>query len=417
MNVLSSCLASMMVFLQVSVAVAAPGDEALDELLRSLADGGAIPKVVEGDVGHAAAARITPFGNDDESLTALATIARRGGAAEHLSAALVSVLADRGSTVARATVLLADLPLYVIPKQVPESAIDAAVELARSGPEVAVEGQAEAGATLVGLWGSPDVVRTLLSELVEAGSPQLALRVVTPITSNQSAKPLDWVDMVAALDPTSGTAPAPWTTQLGLVLRDLVLRDTAAADRLADVSASNTGPSGALLRALGGSPLDDADRFERARQLVLIYLEAAKTGEVPTADAVAAIGAGTDLLLAEVALALPTLTAPTNPALVRIAAVRALERVGYRDAPTIDLLIKLLDDADPTVGIAAFEVLRLKSGQTSYTQRKSLWERWRARTTLPESPPDGLEVWLDLQRQLEAQTRRERLTNTNTGRS
>lgn len=376
------------------------GGPQLDELLRRMEQGASPPPAVSPDVGRAAAARITPHA-DEPLLERCILLARLARQEQALTPVLLDVIAARGPGAGRATVTLVargdDLP-----REVPAALIDTLAELTASDDDPVAVSAAE----LIGRWGSPGVVSDLLDACAAAGAagaPRVRA-LIAGVAANHQASAARWIETIAAR--TSGDEP--WLDALGAFVRDLAARDVEAAEHVVQSARSGSlGPGAVFLRGLGGVGLDDRERFEAARSVLTEYLVAAAEdpGALPAATAAAAVHAAADLLLAELPPLVPALVLAPRPRALRVAAIQALARVGYRDQPTIDLLIPLLADPDREVAAAAHDVLKLKTGQRM-AGRETLWLRWRDGARLPDAPPGGRDAWLAEQREIQVAGRR-----------
>lgn len=372
----------------------------VEEVLRRIEEG-APPEHVSRELGRAAVERVRPD-IDAQTLDGLAHIARAGDAQALLAERLVGILAQSGPAAERAVCLLAGLPAEDLPPAWPADVpLYPLVDLATGEDEAA----ALAAAGLVGRWAAPQDVTALLDAWVEEQQDRArALLAVLP--ENRRATPAEWIHAIAErwYPPTTS-----WLVDLSAAARQLALRDVAAADAaLEKAGMGSFGPAGATLRAVGGVPLDDPERWDRARSLIGGIIEAAahEAAAVEPTILEAAIRAATDLYLPELPPSLPSFVLPNYPTGARVAAIEALKTLTYRSGPTIDVLIDLLDDSDGLVASTAGEVLRAKSGKRM-PGRKPLWERWRASVELPDGPPgESAEAWLEKIRVSQASVRR-----------
>lgn len=373
----------------------------LDDVLTALADGEPLPPVVSTDLGREAAERITPS-TDLEDLEQLAGLARAGQAWAPLARALLPVVAGDEGTSNRALELLGEVPAQALPPTAPPAVIERLVSVS-----VHDEPGALVAARLLGRWAPPDVAGALLETWAADGDERAGV-LVGQLAANRRGEPCEWIAVIAALP----AVDVPWGEPLAQLARELGRRSLPAADAVLEaVEAGDHGPGAALLRAVGCVPLDDPARWERAREVVAAHLAPHVDPDEPLGpELAAAVRAATDLLLDDLPPLLPALARDPRPA-VRVAAVQALLPLGRRDAPTIGLLIELLDDPDGVVAAAAFRVLSKKSGER-FPARKALWERWRDRADLPTPGADAdLGEWLDELRRAEGLRRRAKRTN------
>lgn len=327
------------------------------------------------DVAREAAEAI-PSGTSAEDLEELAAIARAGGALPELGLGLARVIEDGGFL--RNVAILQLSRLAERPTLSPQglrTVLDAGLE---EDDEVAL-----AAAAVAFPQASPADAVELITEWYVA---DLSARVTAGLPLLRSVRePLEVTRSLVELG-----LPAIYGTPLAELLRGLAQDPTVADHLLEVVSSGAAGPQGAYLRALGGVSLADEARWHRASELVVSFLVAADEDMASEAAApdvlAAAVGAGADLFVPELLRYLPQLAAPGPRPDVRIAALEAVAKVGYRDGPTIDLLIDLLEDPDREVAIQAHATLVRKSGYRA-AHRKELWTTWRKRLTLPDAPP------------------------------
>lgn len=356
---------------------------------------GAPPLAVSPQVAREAAERIVPGLTDDEELGPLARVARAGApeaAARRLAAVLEQGAAGVGAAareLAACEPALRDAALAPVLARAPALLRDTLTRLAFTPDEDAA---AAAGAA------------RLLAPLLEPRAVASALEV-------WAAEPAGRACVLAALEEVARAPARPRELLRALALEvealpgaegalgaafAALLADPAAAAEALELLASETyGPEGCLLRGLPGlSP----DLWPEATAVLERLLEGAgERGEglEPALLASALLGAA-DLRLPaahELALALSRPEARAAE-VVRAAAVEALARVGYRDAPTLAHLIALLGDRAASVRRAAHAALLRKAGRRDMPARVEIWRAWWRRLLdegLPEEPPSSLE--------------------------
>lgn len=350
------------------------------------------------DVAREAVSAITPD-LPPEELIELVAIARLGEEPDELWTALVPVVVGRGASSREAVVALTQLATRTLrpgerpPPALPPEALEVGAELAREDEEDRV---AEAAAILVLPRSTPDDAAALLDAWTHAG----AARRVTALLGalHRINDPAAIVRHLVARD-----LDAAFARPLADALKRLA-RDPATADELLQaVSSGVLGPEAAHLRALGGVSLSDEERWQRASELVLgvIYAVEQDLAAVPVDETAAAVEAAAELYLPQLLPLLPHLALHGRGTAVRVAALEAIGRVGYRDAPTIDLLIGLLEDRDGPVARAAYGAL-VKRSRYRAEHRKEHWVVWRATVTLPDEPPQSDEERMTEQRRLRA---------------
>ncbi|MCO5165363.1 MAG: hypothetical protein M9894_03220 [Planctomycetes bacterium] len=350
------------------------------------------------DVAREAIAAITPDLVPEE-FAELVAIGRLGEDPDELWRALVPIVVARSESSREAVVALAGLATRQLrpgeppPPVLPAEALEVGQALAREDEEDRV---AEAAAILVLPRSTPDDAAWLLEAWVAQG----AARRVTALLGalHRVSDPAAIVRHLLAAD-----LGADFARPLADALKRLA-RDPATADELMEaVSSGAVGPRAAHLRALGGVSLADEERWQRASELVHAFIYAVEddAAAVPADETAAAVEAGADLLLPRLLPLLPHLALHGRSTAVRVAALEATGRVGYRDAPTIDLLIGLLEDPDGEVARAAYGAL-LKRSRYRAEHRKEHWVLWRAGVTLPSEPPQSDEERMAEQRRLRA---------------
>lgn len=372
-----------------------------DQGLEVLEKGGA-PTEVSRAAGREAVSRIEPSMTEDALLRRLVFLARQGKAEAELTQALVTLVEGEGACTAVAL-----------------------GELAQSRPA----DLDRVSATL-----SPRTVGLLVDLLAEADDPtafgalELLARVVEPAAlivlldtwSEEEADRPRALRLIGLLERAKGPAELfqavarmrlsqPLWGPAGDALRALVKRDPATADlALMLAERAEYGAGAIVIRSLGGLWLDDAERLTKAFGVLdLLVTEVQDDLQALTPDlTTAAVETAADLLMPSVVPLLPSLAlhGPSSP--LRAAAIRAMGKLCYRDAPTVDLLIKLLEDADAGVATAAYETLRAKSGQRTLPMRKDMWDRWRASADLPAEPPTPDAERLDAERALRGKSQR-----------
>lgn len=369
----------------------------VDEALEVLARGEALEGRVPEEVAREAAARIGAFTREPE-LDALARVALAGAARVELGRALCDVVRGQGPGDLEAARCLARLP---------EADRDAVLAAApadlpgwlRTRVEACADEDASAAAEVAGAvevfarTARPDELALALQAWAD-GAPAWRARVLLEHVG-VARQPASVLALLAEIDvPTHLAGP------LGEALAALVSRDEgAAALALEQVALGRWGAGGALLRSLGAVTVE---RQEAASALVVEALAALDLASEDVDDDVvsAVVTAAGELLVWQVVPALPALAADRARATrVRCAAVHALAHVGYRDAPTIDLLVALLRDPDAAVAAEAHRTLQLKAG-VRLDARPALWEAWRRGQSLPEGPPESDEARLRREREL-----------------
>ncbi|MCO5168084.1 MAG: hypothetical protein M9894_17205 [Planctomycetes bacterium] len=358
----------------------------VDEALLALERGERLEGRVTPDAALTAAARIGPFTSPAE-VTALARVARAGGAEAALGRALVDAVRALGPSAPAAAGALAgaqvherDAALAAAPADLPAALLELAGGDAPCDPALA----------LLARVATPEELAAAVQRWATADEPALAAGLLRHVgAARRPAATLSLLSLVEVGPELVGP--------LGDALAALVARDDgAAAEAVARAARGVRGPGGALLRSLGAV---GPARHEAASALVVEALDELEAGDDDLALSAAITAAG-ELLLPRVLPALPGLAADQGRArVVRRAAVEALVHVGYRDAPTIELLIGLLRDPDAVVAAEAHRTLLRKAG-VRLDARPDLWEAWRRSRPLPEHAPEDDETRLLRERAL-----------------
>ena len=369
--------------------------DSVDEGLAQL-EAGQVPAQVPHHVAREAALRIDPS-LSSRRVRDLAALARQGGTTAPLAQRLVAVVAAGGQAESVALEELGRLPRDEARAAVtPLSAerMGSLLQLAARGasPEaggalvlLAAQTDPRALVDLLRSWGDLDdpTSRLLLEELARTPDPERCFMALVDLELSPA--------LLGAAEET---------------LRALVARSPAVAERATVmVERGEHGQGSIVLRSLGGVALSQGPSFERAAAALEALL--ADLDQLPAAAQVAAIGAAGDLLLARLVPLLPALVQRGPPVPVRVAALRACAQVCYRDRPTIERLIGLLDDPQPLVAFAAYEALRRKSGK-DLPAEAAMWTRWCEGAELPESAPEPDEVRLERERGLRLKAARRR---------
>lgn len=350
-----------------------------------LLEQGIEPDRVRGPVARDAAAAIEPLADDLELTRRLARLARLGNAHDDLAVALGKILAERGPCMHLAIAELGTLP---------EPALNAAAgRLSAESIDVVlatIRDEEDSAAVLGGIaLVLPRLPASALAEslqgwaLDERDHPK-ALQVLGHL--DRCAEPAEVYSAVANLD-----LPATLREPTGAALRALLRRDPRVADTALELASQGQwGPGCSVLLSLGGLFLDDEERITRAASIVdslLAEVAEGGTSGIP-ADAIAAATTVAGDLFNPSIVPLLSGFARTGDPIVRVAAIRAIPKVCYRDAPTIDLLIELLSDPNSAVANAAYESLQRKSGQSKIPMVVDMWTRWRASVQLPATAPE-----------------------------
>lgn len=370
-------LGLVVLFPQVSVVT-------VDDALRVTREGGSLPAMSRA-FGREAAKRLDPRLELDD-VEALTRIARQAKALPELGVGLAALLADGDEKLFSYSVgELASLPAEVRDAAaLKPHAIERLLEAAHAqDPEFAA-------AAVVLLM--PRAQRSSILELFDEWAVQTAMHGRARHLLKQVARAPQPADLFVEL--AGRTVHRELRADVAAALRALAGRDSACVDAALEMVASGElGAGGEVIRALGAVRFSDEKRWEAAAQLLeglLAEVEddlLALDGDV-LASTLAASG---ELLVPAVVPLLPSLALhAASPDVVRAAALEAMGRVCYRDAPTIDLMIGLLDDKSPAVASAAYEALRRRSGQSSLPQRSAMWVQWREQTVLPEQSEDPL---------------------------
>lgn len=367
--------------------------ETLGQALEVVAEGEPLGRV-PGPVALEAVAAIRPDTEADD-LEKLVQVAKAGGATRELRDALMRLVYDQGQATRAALVALQALPEDVLsapgaPKA-PPTLEPVLYQLALS-EELTVAGMAFR--LVVPLLGEDALVAAV--EQADEGRARLFLRLAADTT----APPAAVVDRLLAADLRPGLGEAT-----GELLRALVHREAKAADALLDrVSGGDLGFEACGLRAVGGVRLSDAARAERAASILQVYLAelTADLQAYPPGVVAATVTASTEQFLPDVLPLLPGVAQSGPGTAARVAAIRAIAQIGYRDAPTVDLLLTLLADKDTVVSSAAWLALRKKTSQ-DLPNRLERWKAWRERTDLPAAPKVEAEKRLEVQRRNRAE--------------
>lgn len=367
----------------------------LDDVLRGLEEGAPPPAPLPAPLAAEAVSRIEADAGatlDAARLARLIEVARSSPrTAQPLAKALVGVVGHGGELAEVAVPVLAAAPRASLPAAVPPAVVDRLVERLEAD-----DAGAPGAARLLGRWAPPARLSALLQawQAEPAARARCAEALLGELPAN-AAPPAALLRTLQELG--EGEGLAAWTRPLGAAAFELTRRDPDAA--LEVVALGERGPCGAFLHGLGGVGLASAERWERARAVLADHLEARLT--LPPVVVAATVRGATALLLDELLPLLQPMVMESPSPAIRVAAVEALAALGYRDRPTIDCLVALLEDRDREVAAAAYDVLRLKSGQT-LPARKALWASWRATAELPEEPPDGAQERLAAQRRTRA---------------
>jgi hypothetical protein len=216
-----------------------------------------------------------------------------------------------------------------------------------------------------------------------------------------SRQPLAAFEALLGLD----ALPPSLAARRADALRQLVRRSPEVADEALSRGGGVEGAGGdsvaAVVRSLGGLRLSDEPRWRRGAELLAGLL--ASRDLTPGLQVAALLAAG-ELLVPEVVALLPAALRHADPA-VRCAAATTIGLVGYRDGPTVDLLIEALGDPAPEVADAVLAALVKKTGQRLPAQ-VALWRRYRAAATLPAHPPQSAADRLGSERQLRGDVER-----------
>lgn len=375
----------------------------LEEGLELL-EQGAEPTRVLAPAGVAAARAIEPLADDPEHLRRLAHLARLGKAHADLASALGEVVAARGPCLTVALAELGALPrpeLDAAAARLSAESIDVLLGAIRDDEDpAAVRG---AIALLVPRLPALTLADSLQTWAYDERDVPKAVALLEQL--HRAAEPMECYTAVANVD----LPPTLWPVT-AVALRALLQRDPRVADvALEHASQGTWGPGCAVLHSLGGLWLDDEERLARATSIIdslLAEIAEGGTAGIPPDAVSATITAGGDLLVPSVVPLLPALARDGNTA-IRVAAINAMPKVCYRDAPTIDLLISLLGDPSAEVAVAAYEALRRKSGQTKLPMRVEMWTRWRESTELPATAPEqDVATRLEADRRLRAASAR-----------
>lgn len=366
----------------------------------SLLEAGEPLEAVEPSVGKAAAERVAAA-PDPLTLHRLSTLARLGGAEAALGRALVRVVAaGQGPLLAGALDEASHLSDDALAAgDLPPVALATLVDLLWSVSPDDGQEQAALGAVLLA---GPRADPAQLAGFVAAWAPEPTLRpraerLVAGLA--RSRQPLAAYDALLGLE-----LPAPLAAHRTAALVELVRRSPEVADEALTRSGLDpaAGDSVAVVvRSLGGLRLSDEPRWRRGAELLAGLLAARDL--TPGLRAAALLAAG-ELLVPDVVPLLPPALRDADPG-VRCAAAATIGLVGYRDGPTVDLLIEALADPAPEVADAVLAALVRKTGQRLPAQL-ALWRRYRAAATLPAHPPQSAAERLGAERRLRADVER-----------
>jgi len=338
---------------------------------------------VSAGVGEAAVQRLAGAGVPADDLLGWLAVARAGGVADQaLASPLLSVVA--GGAPGSAEIALAETMTF------PDGVLEAALAAADSS--------------------LANQLRLLAQSAREPATREAAFELLPRVVPSRELPSLLGVDEPAALSATlRGFARAPdaasaydalvWlevddlalAEEAGRSLRILVERG-AIASALEALQQQRWGPGGAVLRSLSALP---PENWDMVRQVVLLFLD---NVEEP-ALLLAALDCGATLRFDEVLPLADLLARESNRAELRVAAIDAIAQVGYRDAPTMDLLIGLLEADTSAVRESAYKALCRKSGARGLSPEPAIWQLWRRRTALPDEPPVPTAERLERERQ------------------
>ncbi len=366
----------------------------VDEALEAVASGERLEGRVPVEVARDAAARIGAFTRDPE-LGALVRVALAGGARDQVGRALLEAVRAQGPGALEAAACLARLAdddrRAVLAAAPPDLPADLRALVEGSAPDADVTG---ALCVLAGT-ASADELAQALQAWADQGEVARARGLLEQ--AGAARQPALAVACLGAVE-----VGPELTGPLGEALAALVARDEgAAAAAVERVGLGVWGPGGALVRSLG------AVRGDLAGVAAALVTEAVGALALPPGDVdddvlAAIVAAAGEQLVWQVVPTLPGLAADrARGARLRRAAVHALSHVGYRDAPTIDLLVGLLRDPDRAVAAEAHRTLLLKAG-VRLDARPELWEAWRRGQALPATPPEPDEARLRRERELRA---------------
>lgn len=380
----------------------------LDDALRSL-ENGRVPAVVPKHVGREAASRIQPDVEDPQLVHRLARVARQGKAQRELADALLRVATAPGGAPCASAALteLASVPPAELDRVAATLSSETVHELLGSIAELD-DGPAAGCIVLLARAAEPFALAELLAEWTAAPKHHpRATRLLEHLARHRA--PAECVQALASLDVE--LPPELWGPA-GESLKALVGREPAAADVALQCAGSGEwGPGGAVVRSLGGVWLDDEARWTAAASALTPILHEASDdpGGVRPELIAAAIAAAGDLLLPGIVPLVDWFALHGPSTAVRVAAVRTTAQVGYGDAATIDLLIRLMTDQDALVASAAYAALQRKSGQRAIPMRAEMWHAWRATVELPREAPTPADERLAAERLLRgASERRQR---------
>ena len=348
-------------------------EEARRELGAQQALEGRVPRALARD----AAARISARTSAAE-LRVWGRIARAGGAERELAGALLEV-GGQGPRGVR------DVALETL-RELPPAALRAALG---AGPfpralrfqlEAEVDRLVEAGASQAQLSARlrllspvlpPRALGRLLARWDDPEAPGLAALLLDSLRWSLSPG-----ETYAAL--ARARLSAELIEPLGAALARLVA-EGASEVALRHVELERWGQGSPVLASLVGLP---PRRWDEVRRQVLDQLP--RGGDAHRA---AALEVATASLLPEALADARQLAAdPARAPRLRRAGLRALVELGYRDAPTLELLVSLLSDAEPSVAGAAHAAL-LRKGGARLPARPEAWRRWLSAQALPPGPP------------------------------
>lgn len=354
------------------VLLAAPPPR-LQELVELARAGKPLGKVSQATAREA----LVDLGARPEDVRPRVDVAMAGGAGRQAAAALLGLVHAESPAWSEALAALAALPAPVRQGAVRQAfdRLDATLVVEGVDPrlrdgaaQLLVEAVDETAlVSRLGQWGGQ----------AETRPAALALLAACP----RSPRPVPLLEALA-----SATLAEELYAPLRQAVHDLALASGEALEVVFHrATVGDRGTGDALLRALGAAP---PSRYAQAApplvDLLAVFADN-PTGVEPMTLAVAVEAAG-ELLVPELVPLLVPLTARGIPQEVRLRTIEAASRVGYRDQPTISLLIRLLSDPDEKVRLAAWESLKSKSGQRIPAQHEA-WQRWLDGAKLPEQPP------------------------------
>jgi hypothetical protein len=339
-----------------------------DAALDALAKNEPLTGRVTASAGKQAAERL-PLAKTAGAVAALSRISREAKTEQQLAAGLLAVIAASDARAAEAA------------RQLEALKSDLLAVGQRSDPAAAKR----ALRVVVPLLDADDLA-SLLDHLIT--TPALRRQATYALQeSGQSLQPLATYELL------SGLQLSPFFEHMaGDALAELAGRNEKVSTFALELAEG--APTPAVLRSLSGLR---PEQWEDAMSLLAVALEI-ETG----ARLAAAIHSAAELRMPEVVPLLPHLAREGKTSALRIAALRAIPQVSYRDAPTVDLLIELL--GDPLVREESYRALRAKTG-VALPLDPNAWQAWRRGFLLPMAPPVPNAERLDKERALLAVVR------------